>query len=123
MSGISNAVPTELLAETTDYAEWKTGIRNEGIAFSLRNSTYKINGTIVQGIVAFALGAIGYVTANGDARAVQTEEVKLGIWTVFSLTPAVMSLLSAIPLFFYDLVGEKRARMFRELEARRTKIQ
>lgn len=123
MSWISNAVPTELLAETTDYAEWKTGIRNEGIAFSLRNSTYKINGTIVQGIVAFALGAIGYVTANGDARAVQTEEVKLGIWTVFSLTPAVMSLLSAIPLFFYDLVGEKRARMFRELEARRTKIQ
>ena len=119
LSGTLNVIPGELLAEATDYAEWKTGLRNEGINFSIRNSTYKINGTIAQAIAALILGLIGYVATTGEVRAVQTEEVKRGLWIAFALTPVITRLLGIIPMLFYDLVGEKRDRMFKELEERR----
>lgn len=120
MSGTLNVLPTEMLTETTDYAEWKTGLRNEGIIFSLRNSTYKINGTISQGAAALILSIIGYTTATGDVHIPQPDAVKKGLWVAFSLIPVIMHLLGTIPLLFYDLVGEKRAHMLQELEARRS---
>lgn len=40
-------------------------------------------------------------------------------FTIYTLIPAVVYLLSAIPFFTYDLVGEKRETMLRELKQRR----
>ena len=37
------------------------------------------------------------------------------MFSLISLIPAVSLLLCAVPLFFYDLVGEKKERVTREL--------
>lgn len=109
----------EMMADATDYTEWKTGKRNEGLGFSMKIVTNKISGTIIQSIASLLLAAIGYVTSSETARAPQPAAVQSRIFMVYTLLPGVLFILSAIPFFFYDLVGEKRDRMRRELTQRR----
>lgn len=117
--GILNVLPTEMLTEAADYSEWKTGIRTEGIAFSLKNSVVKIYGTIAQGLAAFLLSIIGYISATSCEAVIQNNDVQRKIWIIFSLTPAIVRFISALPLFFYDIVGEERRKMFYELKIMR----
>ncbi len=114
-----NIVQNEMLADTTDYAEWTTGKRSEGVSFSLRITTVKIGSTVVQAFGSVLLSVIGYVTLANEARVVQSDAVQFRIFVLFALVPGVFYLLSAVPLFFYDLVGEKLATMRAALQQRR----
>lgn len=117
--GIFNTLPTEMLTEAADYAEWKIGVRMEGIAFSLKNSVVKVYGTLAQGLAALLLSLIGYVSS--EQPIVQNNTVQRRIWIIFSLTPAVIRILCTLPICFYDIVGEKRKQMFNELKQLRNK--
>ena len=114
--GIINVIPTEMLTEAADYAEWKTGIRTEGIAFSLKNSVVKVYGTLAQGVAAFLLSVIGYVSATSGEAVTQTTEVQKRIWILFSLIPAIMGALSTVPLMFYNIVDDERNAMLDSLK-------
>ena len=114
-----NIVQNEMLADTTDYSEWTTGKRSEGVSFSLRIATTKIGSTVVQAFGSVLLSMIGYVTLADEARVVQSDAVQFRIFVLIALVPGVFYLLSAVPLIFYDLVGEKLERMRRELNVRR----
>lgn len=117
--GILNTLPVEMLTEAADYAEWKTGVRMEGIAFSLKNSVVKVYGTLAQGLAALLLSLIGYVSS--EQPIVQNNAVQRRIWIIFSLTPAVIRILCTLPICFYNIVGEKRKQMFNELTQLRNK--
>lgn len=117
--GILNVLPTELLTEASDYSEWKTGVRTEGIAFSLKNSVIKVYGTLAQGFSAFLLSIIGYVSSSGGEIITQSDEVQKKIWIIYSLIPAIIRFLSAVPIFFYGIIGDERQKMFNELKNRR----
>ena len=41
------------------------------------------------------------------------------MFSLVTIVPGVSLLLCAIPIFFYDLVGEKKARITRELAEQR----
>ena len=114
--GINNVLPIELLTEATDYAEWKTGVRTEGIAFSLKNSVVKVYGTLAQGFAAVLLNVIGYVPLASSEITTQADGVHKKIWIIFSLIPAVIGILSVIPLAFYNIVDKERNDMFEELK-------
>ena len=118
-AGILNTLPTEMLTEAADYAEWKTGIRAEGIAFSLKISVVKVYGTLAQGFAAFLLSMIGYVSSTAEMATVQTELVQQRIWIVYSIIPVIVRVLSIVPVLFYNIVGEERERMFKELKIKR----
>ncbi len=118
-SAFFGVIPNEMLAEATDYAEWTTGKRNEGVSFSLKVASNKIHGTITQSLGAILLSAIGYVTSPDTARAVQPVAVQEKIWMMFSLLPAVITLMCAATYFFYPLIGEKREKMYADLLNRR----
>lgn len=117
--GILNVLPTELLTEASDYSEWKNGVRTEGIAFSLKNSVIKVYGTLAQGFSAFLLSIIGYVSSSGGEIITQSDEVQKKIWIIYSLIPAIIRFLSAVPIFFYGIIGDERQKMFNELKNRR----
>lgn len=117
--GIFNTLPTEMLTEAADYAEWKMGVRMEGIAFSLKNSVVKVYGTLAQGLAALLLSLIGYVSS--EQPIVQNNAVQRRIWIIFSLTPAVIRILCTLPICFYNIVGEKRKQMFNDLTQLRNK--
>ena len=38
---------------------------------------------------------------------------------IYTIIPAVFVVLQAVPIFFYDMVGEKKERIIKELIARR----
>lgn len=120
--GINNVLPIELLTEATDYAEWKTGVRTEGIAFSLKNSVVKVYGTLAQGFAAVLLNVIGYVPLASSEITTQADGVQKKIWIIFSLIPAVIGILSVIPLAFYSIVDKERNDMFEELKESRKSI-
>lgn len=115
----SEIVLNEMLADASDYTEWKTGKRSEGISFSLRITTVKIGGTVVQAAASGLLWLIGYATSPDSARVPQSDAVQFRIFLILALVPAIMYVLSAVPYFFYDLTGEKRQQMRAELEERR----
>lgn len=115
-----NIVQNEMLADTTDYSEWTTGKRSEGVSFSLRITTVKIGSTVVQAFGSVLLSMIGYVTLADEARVVQSDAVQFRIFVLFALVPGVFYLLSAVPLIFYDLVGEKLETMRAQLSQRRS---
>lgn len=119
ISAPCNIVINEMMAEATDYSEWRTGKRNEGVGFSMKTTTQKISNTVIQSIGALLLSAIGYVTQEGNARVRQTAVVQKRIFTAYTLVPAIIYVLGALPYLAYDLVGERRETVLRELNERR----
>ena len=52
----------------------------------------------------------------------QTERTEYLLFMMCTLLPTVTSVFGLIPKFFYDLSGEKKERMYRELAERRKSI-
>ena len=53
------------------------------------------------------------------AYAAQTDSTLNKILMIYTIIPAVFVVLQAVPIFFYDMVGEKKERITRELMERR----
>ena len=115
----ASVVYNEMMAEATDYTEWKTGKRNEGLSFSMKIVTQKISGTLSQSVSSVLLSAIGYKTSNSSVRLPQQNKVQKGIFNIFSLPIAISYILAAIPFFFYSLDKTTHERMLEELTERR----
>ncbi len=113
--GIRSIIPTQMACDTIDYMEHKTGVRREGMTFSSLNFVNKVGANIARSIGLMFLAAIGYVTSNTDAHAVQSAFTKNGIWTMYTIVPYTISLLAIIPLLFYRLNAQKMKQINDEL--------
>lgn len=109
--GVPLVLRTSMLADTVEYAEMKTGKRSEGIIFS----TLTLSGKIKLGVSMFAVGwildAIGFMP-----NAMQTPEARNGILMMLTLIPAIGTLITVIPLFFYKLDATEHKRIVEELD-------
>ncbi len=123
--GIGSVVPTEMIGDTVDYMEWTTGKRSEGMSFSVLTFVGKFTGSASRSLGTALLPLIGYRVVNGKAVMAGGPfgiGTKNWIWAFYTIIPDLLGLLSLVPYFFYDLVGEKHARMMRELADRREKL-
>lgn len=119
---INMVIPTEMIGDTVDYMEWKTGERNEGVSFSVLTFVGKMTGSISLSLGTALLGVIGLsFTKNemGQSIPVKGEKTDLYIWALFTLIPHILGLLSLIPYLFYDLTGEKLQMIRSEVKERR----
>ena len=48
-----------------------------------------------------------------------SKDQRFGMFALVSIVPGISLMLTAIPVFFYDLTGEKKERILRELHERR----
>ncbi len=117
---INMVIPTEMIGDTIDYMEWKTGERNEGVSFSVLTFISKLTGSISTSVATALLPIIGlsYVTINGEQTAVKGDHTDMLIWTFYSLVPYVLGVLSIIPYFWYNLTGDKLAQIRSDLKER-----
>jgi len=122
LSGVNAVVPTEMIADTVDYMEWTTGQRSEGMSFSVLTLIGKFNGAVARSLGALLISVIGYKTSQTNAIIPQTDAIKFRIFAMNTIIPTLLGLFSIIPIFFYDLVGDKQKRMLRELAERREKL-
>ena len=115
--GAVTLMPMIMTADAVDYYEHKTGKRMEGACYSILTLTIK---------VCLALGtAVGliFVQKSGYYESLRTGDftnsTKNVIFFAYTALPGILALLSIIPMFKYDIVGDKKAKISTELAARR----
>ena len=124
LTSINMVVPTKMIGDTVDYMEWKTGERNEGMAFSLLTFISKLTGSLCTAIATAIIPVIGLVTvqlADNSLQLVENPQIhtRFWLWALVTILPPVTSLISLIPYRFYDLEGKKLKDIQEEMIARR----
>ncbi|MGL5693712.1 MAG: MFS transporter [Peptostreptococcaceae bacterium] len=112
--GAAMVITTSMTADTIEYAEWKTGQRNEGVITSSRTLITKFGMAITGGVVSAIL-----VLVNYQPNVAQTIETMTAFHTIASIVPGIVMCIGCIPLFFYDLTEEKHAQIVKEIEERK----
>ena len=126
----NSVVSTEIIGDTVDYMEWKTGIRNEGMAFSVLTFVGKLQGRLSTSLGTALLPVIGYfvteqLKSDGTTVTVSRcteafgQPTQFWLWAFFTVFPAITSLLSIIPFRFYTLRGDKMREIRAEMKERR----
>lgn len=121
--GAVTLMPMIMTADCVDYYEYETGKRMEGAAYSVLTLTIK---------VCLALGtALGLVFVQFSGYSDTVAQITAGtaagfdvgtkdiIFFAYTVMPGILALLSTIPMFKYDIVGEKKAKIAFELAVRR----
>ena len=111
--GIYNVLTFAIIGDSVDYMEWKTGKRTEGLGFACQTFMNKLGAAISTGLIPLLLILIGYVAPVN--RTPDYVIPQLGLLAIFALVPAVSMLLSTIPMYFYDFVGDKKKQALLEL--------
>ncbi|MCQ2409388.1 MAG: MFS transporter [Clostridia bacterium] len=113
--GAYYVMPALMIADAVDFSEWKLGRRSDGIAWSVNSLAIKITMALCT-IVGYALISVsGYTT---DFTVTQEGAFTTQMWVFFAFCgfPGIFYLLSAIPMFFWDLTGKKKETMQAELK-------
>lgn len=113
-SGPLGASMFAMVADTIEYGEWKTGIRNEGMVYSAASFGLKVGGGLGAAILGWILAFGGYV---GDAPT-QSASAIFAIKNLFLYIPLAIILLQAILLSMYKLDKEYPS-IIKELQSRR----
>lgn len=121
---VNMVVPTEMIGDTIDFMEWKTGERNEGVSFSVLTFVGKLTGSVSTSIATAVLPLIGltYQEVNGAQTTIKGDHTDLWIWAFFILIPHILGLLSLIPYIWYDLTGEKLTKIRADLKERQEEL-
>lgn len=121
-NAVDMIIPTEMIGDTVDYMEWKTGKRNEGMSFSVLTFIGKFTGSMSKSFGTAALALIGYQTAVNGQVVVQSMATQRGIWAFFTILTGIFSLIGLLPYIFYKLDGKTMKKIRDDLAARREQL-
>lgn len=110
-------MPMIMTADCVDYYEYETGKRKEGPVYALLSLTIKVClalGTAL-GLIFVSKSGYSQALANGEAFTQSTKNI---IFFAYTAMPGILALLSAIPMFKYDLYGKKKAEISAALAER-----
>ncbi|MGE5677376.1 MAG: MFS transporter [Pseudomonadota bacterium] len=113
-SGAPSVLESAMIADTIEYAEWKTGVRAEGIIFSTQTFMAKFAGALSGGLAGLIFTIIGYVP-----NAAQTPKALNGLHAMMTVIPAAAVLAGLVPILFYTLTEKRHGEIVMELEARK----
>jgi glycoside/pentoside/hexuronide:cation symporter, GPH family len=103
-----------MIADSSDYSEWKSGRRATGLYFSAATFAQKAGWGIGAAIAGWILTVYNYVP-----NAAQTETSIHGIKLLVSVIPGVLYMSCAGFMFFYTIDVKTTDLMKRDLDARR----
>lgn len=96
--GLNDVITYTLVGDCVDYCEYQTGIRTEGLSFSLHTFTTKLQSAFGLFWIGIILTQVGFIE-----NTVQSNHALNGIFSLISLYPALASLLAIIPMFWFKL--------------------
>lgn len=100
-SGVWSASAVMFIADCIEYGQFRTGERNQGIAFATKAFTNKIIVAITGALGMFGIAAFGFVEGAGVVQSARTVQ---GIWLLYSIGPIIGSVICvAVLLGFYKL--------------------
>ena len=123
---IKMVIPTEMIGDTIDYMEWKTGERNEGVSFSVLTFVGKLTGSMSTALGTALLPLIGLsfqkISATETITIKQYANTDLYIWGLFTFAPVILNMFTLIPYIWYDLTGEKLNKIRGDMAERRAEL-
>lgn len=108
-----------LTSDSIDYVEWKTGMRTEGVSFSMQNFTTKMTSAVGNYVEGALLSLLGYSSADKAAGIPQNATFKKWQWPMFMLGPVIGCVLYLAAIAFVRDDREQQARIELELSERR----
>ncbi len=102
-----------MVGDSLEYGDWKLGKRQEGLAASMLSFGVKL-ATALCAPVVMLLEMVGYVP-----NIEQTASTKMGINFMVNMLPAILAIVSIIPLLWYKLSDKRVAEIRADLEAGR----
>ena len=125
--GIINPLSYAMAADSLDYMEWKTGFRNNGFVQATQTFVNKFDNALATSavVLTYILLKLDVNSLMGSSSGASVSALDMapavrgGFFLMISLVPAISLFLCVIPMFFYDLEGEKKDRVTRELAERR----
>ena len=122
--GNTNVTPNIMIADCVDEIEFKTGKRQEGLAYAGYGLFSKVASAFTKALGPWLLytwsGYLASTNAN-VAYATQTDATLNEILMIYTIIPAIFVILQAVPIFFYDMVGKKKENITKALIERREK--
>ncbi len=122
--GAVTLMPMIMTADAVDYYEYETGKRMEGAAYSILTLTIKVCLALGTALGLVFVQVSGYADTlaeiNAGTAAGFTTKTKDIIFFAYTAVPGILALLSIIPMFKYDIVGEKKQKISATLQKRRT---
>jgi sugar (glycoside-pentoside-hexuronide) transporter len=100
-----------MVGDSLEYGDWKLGKRQEGLAASMLSFGVKL-ATAICAPVVLLLEAVGYVP-----NAQQTPSTQMGINFMVNMLPAILAIVSCIPLIWYKLDDKRVGELRADLEA------
>ncbi len=122
--GNTNVTPNIMIADCVDEIEYKTGKRQEGLAYAGYGLFSKIASAFTKALGPWLLYTWSGYLASTDANvayAAQSDSTLNKILMIYTIIPAIFVVLQAVPIFFYDMVGDKKDMITKALIERREK--
>ncbi|MBQ9611274.1 MAG: MFS transporter [Lachnospiraceae bacterium] len=110
-----SSITYSFVCDCVEYGDWKYGIRDDGLAFSIMSFGVKLATAITGAIGAPLLVAAGYVANQAQAPGTVT-----AINGIVNLAPAVILVIAMLPLFRYKLDQKMMDQVTQELIVRRS---
>lgn len=112
-NGVITVLNVKFIADAVEYGEWKTGVRSEAITYSSYTYFRKLSQAAAGIVPGIVLSMVGYVP-----NAVQTATALTGIRGLVFLYPVIMSVATAILMWFFPLTDEKYNKIMEDLRDR-----
>ncbi len=120
--GNTNVTPNIMIADCVDEIEYKTGKRQEGLAYAGYGLFSKIASAFTKALGPWLLYTwSGYLVSTdlNVAYASQSDSTLNKLLMIYTIIPAAFVVLQAVPIFFYDMVGDKKDNIVKTLMERR----
>lgn len=117
---LPNGVTWAMVSDVIDYGDWRTGVRREGITYSMFNFSRKLAQALAAAMAGVGLGWIGYVKDfDKKLSPPAADSVKVGIKGLLTLYPSIALALAAVTLFvLYPLTEPKLKDMLNDMYQR-----
>ena len=120
--GNTNVTPNIMIADCVDEIEYKTGKRQEGLAYAGFGLFAKVASALTKALGPWLLYTwSGYLPSTNAnvAYAAQNDATLNKFLMIYTIIPAVFVILQGVPILFYDMVGEKKDKIVKTLMIRR----
>jgi len=113
---VKGSIYWSMIADSVDYAEWKTAKRNDGTIYAMEGLMGKIIGSVGSVSTAVIIKLVRFV----PNAPVQSAYTMRGLFVVPLVIEMISKAASSVPYFFYDMKRQRHAQIIEELKARKT---
>jgi GPH family glycoside/pentoside/hexuronide:cation symporter len=109
------------IADSVEYGQWKTHVRQEGMIFSAASVGSKLGAGLTSLTVGWILGLAGYIASDASEGIVeQPQRALLAISNIWNFSPFIIWGMAIILLLFYKL-DKQYPSIMNELEERESR--